>query len=162
MSVSLGNLMSEIETKLKTDIHTILENEVGDRVREIIIDHVHSDVYGVNPNNVLYERRGGGGMGNIEFNKKEMEGDLTLVVTNEVPSNTAYGGASSNNLGSLIEYGQGGGDLTYRYPYRKDHTESQYLSARPFMGNTIKELQGGSEVKDLISSGLSSRGYKVS
>lgn len=139
---------------LKSDIDSTLASEVLDEVRKCEIEHVQEDVLGVyNP--CFYERRRNGGIDDPE-NIVGMVNNLTLSVTNVTPFNSGYGTKNHGvGLATLINGGDGAGGFEYDYPYR---IRVSYTNARPFLDNTVRELEESNRLENALNKGLKSRG----
>lgn len=139
---------------IKSDIEDVLMDEVLEEVKSIELEYVKADVFApYSPK--IYKRRGIGGIGdpnNIIGKVSNME----LEVDNITQFNDDYG--SSNHgvgLADLIN----DGDNPYGYYY--DYPGSFNL-ARPFLDDTIEEVEQTDSIENALKKGLEKRKYDIS
>lgn len=139
----------------KKDIDSTLASEVFEEARDCQLEHVEMDVFSVyQPKEYL--RRSSGGIddpGNIIGEVK----DGILTVENITPFNPGYGtGNHGSVLAELINGGHGSGGYYYDYP-----SYGAYTYPRPFIDNTVKDLEMSNRLEDAMKKGLAKRNMKV-
>ncbi len=139
---------------LKSDIEDTLACEVLDKVKEIEIRHVNEDVFSVySPS--IYERRSTDGLddsSNIIGEVRNME----LEVDNITEFNEDYGTYNHGiGLADLINDGESRSGFYYDYQGEFDER------ARPFIDNTIDEIERTDSVENALAKGLRKRNYDV-
>ena len=143
-------------------VNESLGDEVASMVKDKQQEHINDDVYmqynvvdGQRKEPYRYERRYfEGGLIDRDNIVAEVK-DGTLTVTN-----VTEGKDGLDNLAKLIEYGDGQGGQ-YNYKYNRDDTQDQYLSPRPFIENTRKEIAEKALHKKALIEGLKKRGIKA-
>lgn len=153
----MKNLYDDINTLLndiKSDIEYVLMDEVLDTVKEIVLKHIEDDVYSVYKPSVYKRRGNSGGLSdpdNIVGTVKNME----LEVENIASFNEDYGSSNKGNeLAELVNDGDRVGGYMYDYP-------GSFNQPRPFIDNTIEEIENTNLVEDALSKGLKKRNYDV-
>lgn len=139
---------------LKADIEDTLRNEVLDEVvKEIELKHIEEDVLSTySPK--IYERRGVGGINDPNNIIGEVE-DMQLVVDNVTPFNDGYGTYNSGvGLADLINDGE------RRHGYYYDF-DGEFTQPRPFIDNTIEEIEQTDSIEKSLTKGLKKRNYDV-
>ncbi len=138
---------------LKSDIEDTLMDEVLDEVREIELQHIEDDVLGVySPK--IYQRRGIGGIDDPDNIVGCIE-DMQLVVDNVARFNDGYGTYNHGvGLADLINDGSGKNGAFYDY-------DGEFTRPRPFLDNTIEEIEHTDSVEDALAKGLRKRNYDV-
>jgi hypothetical protein len=145
---SIKDLEKTIKADIEKNMVNILEKEVFEIVRKLMIQHIKTDVYGVYGPTV-YERRGNNqGLideDNVVYDIK----DNALVIyniakynpyKNNKPMYTTFSKDKRIELVNLIVDG---------YSYRKE-VMPPYARPRPFIENTDKDLsKGGQHFNDL-------------
>ena len=143
---------------LCSDIEDVLMDEVLKKVRKIEIKHIEEDVYSVYSPSIYKRRKSDEGLSdpdNIVGTVKNME----LTIDNIVPFNEEYGG---NNRGEgLAEMVNDGGNYLHDYDYGFRGIEAPYSKPRPFLDNTVDEIESGDEVEDALAKGLKKRNYDI-
>lgn len=138
---------------LRSDIEDTLADEVLDEVKNIEMKHVRDDVFGVYTPSI-YKRRAHGGIDdpdNIVRTVKNME----LEVDNVTEFNDDYGTHNhGEGLADLINEGEHSGGHFYDYP-------GEFTQARPFLDNTIEEVEETDKVDNALEKGLKRRGYDI-
>lgn len=141
--------------ELKTDIEDTLIHEVLDTVKEIELRHVEEDVFDVySPK--IYERRDSGEGGiddpdNIIGTVQNME----LEVENITPFASGYGTWNKGiGLAELINDGNSTSGYFYDYP-------GEFNQPRPFLDNTIEEIERTDDVENALARGLNKRKWTV-
>lgn len=138
---------------IKSDIEDTLADEVLDEVRNIELKHVEEDVFSVyNPK--IYERRRVGGIDDPD-NIIGQVNNMELEVDNITKFNDGY--FSSNHgvgLADLINDGDSFGGYFYDYP-------GEFNQPRPFLDNTIDEIEDTDSVENALERGLRKRKYDV-
>lgn len=130
---------------LKSDIEEVLMDEVLDEVKDIEIRHVEEDVFSVYSPNV-YRRRQLDGLDDMD-NIVGNVNNLHLSVEN-VTEFTDWRGRSNRGEG-LAEFVN-----DYEYPGIIDQS-------RPFLDNTIEEIERTDSVESALARGLKKRKYDV-
>lgn len=153
----MKNLYDDINMLLndiKSDIEYVLMDEVLDTVKEIVLKHIEDDVYSVYKPSVYKRRGNSGGLSdpdNIVGTVKNME----LEVENIASFNEDYGSSNKGNeLAELVNDGDRVGGYMYDYP-------GSFNQPRPFIDNTIEEIENTNLVEDALSKGLKKRNYDV-
>ena len=153
----MKNLYDDINTLLndiKSDIEYVLMDEVLDTVKEIVLKHIEDDVYSVYKPSVYKRRGNSGGLSdpdNIVGTVKNME----LEVENIASFNEDYGSSNKGNeLAELVNDGDRVGGYMYDYP-------GSFNQPRPFIDNTIEEIENTNLVEDALSKGLKKRNYDI-
>lgn len=143
---------------LRSDIENVLMDEVLDKVREIEIEHIEEDVYSVYQPSIYRRRKKNGGLSDPENIIGTIEGDMQLVVENITPFNEEYGGNSGIGLAEMVNEG-GNSEHDYDYGFRS--IEAPYSKPRPFLDNTIEEIENTNSVENTLANGLRKRKYHV-
>ena len=151
----------ELEKVLKDKIENAMLTEVSDVVDEAILEHVQTDVYDVyNP--VEYQRRyDNGGLGDRAnlFTSIETKGNTIEMQTDNLTKGNLYHRdgdkiRKSRNakrfLANIVESGQG-----YQHPF------DYYGVPRPFMKNTVEQLQEDKWHVGALQVGLVKQGIEV-
>lgn len=153
----MKNLYDDINTLLndiKSDIEDVLMDEVLDTAKEIVLKHIEDDVYSVYKPSVYKRRGNSGGLSdpdNIVGTVKNME----LEIENIASFNEDYGSSNKGNeLAELVNDGDRVGRYMYDYP-------GSFNQPRPFIDNTIEEIENTNLVEDALSKGLKKRNYDV-
>lgn len=153
----MKNLYDDINTLLndiKSDIEDVLMDEVLDTIKEIELKHIEDDVYSVYKPSVYKRRGNSGGLSdpdNIVGSVKNME----LDVENIASFNQDYGSSNKGNgLAELVNNGDRVSGYMYDYP-------GSFNQPRPFLDNTIEEIENTNLVEDALSKGLKKRNYDV-
>ena len=130
---------------LKSDIEDVLMDEVLDEVKKIEIRHIKDDVFSVYSPRV-YKRRTVDGIDDPNNIIGEVR-DMVLEVDN-VAEFTNWNGSAKRGTG-LAEFIN-----IYEYPGIIDQS-------RPFLDNTILEIERTDSVEDALARGLIKRNYDV-
>lgn len=130
---------------LKSDIEDVLMDEVLDEIKDIEIRHVENDVFSAYSPNV-YRRRQSDGLDDPDNIVGEVN-NLHLSVDN-VTEFTDWKGRFNRGSG-LAEFVN-----DYDYPGIIDQS-------RPFLDNTIEEIENTNSVEDALARGLRKRKYDV-
>lgn len=138
---------------LKSDIEDTLMDEVLDEVKNIEIEHIEQDVFSVySPS--IYERRSTDGIDDPNNIVGEVRG-LQLEVDNVAEFNNDYGTYNrGRGLADLVNDGEGKSGYYYDYP-------GEFERERPFIDNTIEEIQKTDSVENALAKGLKKRNYDV-
>lgn len=138
---------------LKSDIEDTLMDEVLDEVRNIEIEHIEQDVFSVySPS--IYKRRMNDGLDDPSNIVGEVR-DLQLEVDNITEFNNDYGTYNRGiGLAALINDGEGRSGFFYDYP-------GEFERPRPFIDNTIEEIEQTNSVESALAKGLKKRNYDV-
>lgn len=145
--------VEELLKSLEADIEDTLMHEVLDEVKEIELRHVEDDVFDVYKPKI-YERRDSGGINdpdNIVGTVQNME----LEVENITPFASGYGTWNRGiGLTELINDGNSTSGYFYDYP-------GEFNQPRPFLDNTIEEIERTDDVEDALARGLNKRKWTV-
>lgn len=145
--------VDELLKSLEADIEDTLMHEVLDEVKEIELRHVEEDVFDVYKPKI-YERRDSGGIDdpdNIVGTVQNME----LEVENITPFASGYGTWNRGvGLTELINNGNSTSGYFYDYP-------GEFNQPRPFLDNTIEEIERTDDVEDALAKGLNNRKWTV-
>lgn len=138
---------------LKWDIEDTLMDEVLDEVKNIEIEHIGQDVFSVySPS--IYKRRLNDGLDDPSNIVGEVR-DMQLKVENVAEFDDGYGTYNhGRGLADLINDGEGRSGFFYDYPGR-------FERARPFIDNTIEEIEQTDSVENALAKGLKKRNYDV-
>lgn len=136
------NNLKDLELYLKNVVNDVLSDEVAEMVKDKQQDHIMDDVYlqynivdGQRKEPYVYDRRyyEGGLVDRDNIVAKVEDGTLTVT-------NITKGQDGVDNLAGLIEYGDNSAYGQYDWKYNRDNTQDQYLSPRPFIENTRREI----------------------
>lgn len=146
----------DIETLLsdiKSDIEDALAQEVLDEVKNIELKHVERDVFAVySPK--IYKRRSSGGIDD-ENNIIGKVRNMQLRVDNTTAFNEGYGTWNHGvGLADLINNGDSMKGYFYDYP-------GEFNKSRPFLDNTILEIESTDSVDNALAKGMKKRGYDI-
>lgn len=145
--------VEELLKSLEADIEDTLMHEVLDEVKEIELRHVEEDVFDVYKPKI-YERRDSGGIDdpdNIVGTIQNME----MEVENITPFASGYGTWNRGvGLTELINEGNSTSGYFYDYP-------GEFNQPRPFLDNTIEEIERTDDVEDALARGLNKRKWTV-
>jgi len=140
---------------IRSDIEDTLINDVLDEVKDIELKYVEEDVFSVYSPKV-YERRGRGTGGIDDPNNiVGTVNNMQLEVDNITRFNDGY--FSSNHgvgLADLINDGDSRDGYYYDYP-------GSFNKPRPFLDNTIDEIEKTDSVENALANGLMKRKYDV-
>ena len=138
---------------LKSDIEDVLLDEVLDEVKAIELKHVEKDVFSVySPK--IYERRRSEGIDDPDNIVAEVR-NMQLEVDNITMFNNGYGTYNKGiGLVDLINDGNSRKGYFYDYP-------GSFEQPRPFIDNTIEEVEKTRSVEDALAKGLIKRRYDV-
>lgn len=145
--------VEELLKSLEADIEDTLMHEVLDEVKEIELRHVEEDVFDVYKPKI-YERRDSGGIDdpdNIVGTIQNME----MEVENIAPFASGYGTWNRGvGLTELINNGNSTSGYFYDYP-------GEFNQPRPFLDNTIEEIERTDDVENALARGLNKRKWTV-
>ena len=146
--------VDELLRDIKSDIQDTLLDEVLDEVKRIEIEHVRDDVFGVYKPSI-YERRNSGGIDDPDNIVGELY-DMRLEIDNITQFNTGYGTFNKGyNLSELINDGSRLEGYFYDYP-------GEFNNPRPFIDNTIDDIERTDDVENALAKGLKRRKYDIS
>ena len=138
---------------LKSDIEDVLMDEVLDEVRDIELYHIQNDVLNTYTPQI-YKRRSAGGIDDPNNIVGEVE-DMQLTVDNITQFNDDYGTYNhGKGLSDLINDGDSLQGYFYDYP-------GEFNQPRPFIDNTIEEIERTDSVENALAKGLKKRKYDV-
>ena len=142
---------------VQKSINKSLKNEVMDAVREVELKHIERDVLSVYTPSI-YERRSSGGIDD-ERNIIGTVKDGRLTVENVTPFNENYGTRNrGTGLGYMINEG-GNSEHDYDYGFRT--IEAPYSQPRPFIDNTIEQLDKTEIIEDALAKGMKNDGINL-
>lgn len=138
---------------LKSDIEDTLLDEVLDEVKDIELFHIKQDVFDVySPS--IYKRRRNDGIDDPNNIIGEIH-NMQLEVDNITEFNNDYGTYNRGiGLAALINDGEGRSGFFYDYP-------GEFEKARPFIDNSIEEIEQTNSVENALAKGLKRRNYDV-
>lgn len=145
--------VEELLKSLEADIEDTLMHEVLYEVEEIELRHVEEDVFDVYKPKI-YERRDSGGIDdpdNIVGTVQNME----LEVENITPFASGYG-TWNRGVGLTELINDGNSTSGYFYDY-----SGEFNQPRPFLDNTIEEIERTDDVEDALARGLNKRKWTV-
>lgn len=146
--------IDELLNDIRSDIEETLKDEVFDEVREIELEHIERDVLSAYTPKI-YERRTSGGIDdprNIVGYVKDMQ----LSVDNITEFNSGYGTKHrGTGLAQLINDGDSFNGYFYDYP-------GEFNQPRPFIDNTILEVEKTDRVENALEKGMRKRKYDIS
>ena len=133
---NLNDLFAYMNKEVVPDI---LTKEVFDTVTEAQSRNVEKTVYDAySP--ASYERRGrNGGLADPKNNIATFSHSLSSVKM--LIQNTTKGKNQNIYTAGLVEKGHDAGYGEYQFPYNSTGDADNFLSARPFISNTINELK---------------------
>lgn len=139
---------------IKADIEEVLMDEVLDKVKDIELRHIEDDVFSVySPK--IYERRRSGGIDDQDNIVGEVN-NMQLSVDNMARFDDGYGTYNHGiGLADLINDGEHLNGYFYDYP-------GEFTEPRPFVDNTIEEIERTNDVENALEQGLKRRKYDVS
>jgi len=148
--------MAALKSKLTEVVSEALRDDCFKSVQKVEQQHIQSDVYDVYDPSVYDRREYNGGLiadDNIILTEVD---NLTIEVVNITdPNPYARDGATTDKfLPELVEYGQGYNGYSYDYRFEK-------MGVRPFIENTIEDLQQNKQHVDGLRKGLAKRGIQV-
>ena len=146
--------IDELLNDIRSDIEETLKDDVFDEVREIELEHIERDVLSAYTPKI-YERRTSGGIDD----PKNIVGyvkDMQLSVDNITQFNTGYGTKHrGTGLAQLINDGDSFNGYFYDYP-------GEFNQPRPFIDNTILEVEKTDRVENALEKGMRKRKYYIS
>lgn len=146
--------IEELLKDIKSDIQDTLCDEVLDEVKRIELEHVRDDVFSVYLPKI-YRRRNSGGIDDPDNIVGELY-DMRLEVDNDTRFNDDYGTYNHGiGLADLINDGNSTHSYFYDYP-------GEFNSPRPFIDNTIDEIERTNDVEEALAKGLKKRKYDIS
>ena len=141
----------------QNSINKALRNEVMNAVREVELRHVERDVLSVYTPSI-YERRSRGGIEDVR-NIIGTVKDGRLTVENVTPFNEDYG---TRNRGNTLAYMiNEGGNSEHDYEFGFRTIEAPYSYPRPFIDNTIEELDKTEIIEDALAKGMRKDGIDL-
>lgn len=138
---------------LKSDIEDTLMDEVLDEVKDIELSHAEEAVFSVySPS--IYKRRLSDGIDDPDNIVGEVH-NMQLEVDNITEFNDDYGTYNHGiGLADLINDGERKSGFFYDY-------SGEFERARPFIDNTIDEIEQTDSVENALAKGLKKRNYDV-
>lgn len=138
---------------LKSDIEDTLMDEVLDAVKDIELKHIEEDVFSVySPS--IYKRRATDGIDDPD-NIVGKVNNMQLEVDNVTEFNNGYGTYNHGyGLAELINDGENLNGYFYDYP-------GVFNQPRPFLDNTIDEIEKTDSVEHALAKGLQKRKYDI-
>ena len=147
--------VEELLKSLEADIEDTLMHEVLDEVKEIELRHVEEDVLDIYTPKI-YERRsiGEGGIDDPDNIVGTVE-NMELEVENITPFASGYG-TWNRGIGLTELINDGNSTSGYFYDYH-----GEFNQPRPFLDNTIEEIERTDDVEDALARGLNKRKWTV-
>lgn len=143
--------VDDLMQNIQSDIEDTLADEVLEVIRDIEVEHVYMDVF-AHYHPQIYQRRSAGGISdrkNIEGVVKNME----LSVYNRTKFDPGYGTYNhGEGLAELIN----DGNKHYFYDYY-----GSFIQPRPFIDNTVDEVEHDNRVDWALEQGLKKRGNDI-
>lgn len=138
---------------LKSDIEDTLMDEVLDEVKNIEIEHIEQDVFLVySPS--IYKRRLSDGIDDPDNIVGEVH-DMQLEVDNITEFNNDYGTYNrGRGLADLVNDGEARSGFYYDF-------DGAFAQPRPFIDNTIDEIEQTDSVEKALAKGLRKRNYDI-
>lgn len=137
---------------LKSDIEDTLADEVLDEVRDIELFHIEQDVFrSYSPK--IYERRNNDGLDDPDNIVGEVC-NMQLEVENVAEFNDDYGYNRGIGLADLINDGESKSGFYYNF-------DGEFTQSRPFIDNTIEEIEHTDSVEKALTQGLRKRNYDI-
>lgn len=151
---------SDIEVLLsdvQQSINNVLENEVMDVVRKVEMQHIKEDVLDVySP--TTYQRRSQRGIDDERNIVSELKNNK-LTVYNIAEFNDGY--LTKNHGKGLAYMINEGGNTEHDYEYGFRTIEAPYSMPRPFIDNTIEELDNTDIIEKTLEKGLKKHGIDL-
>lgn len=147
--------IDQLLNDIRSDIEETLMDDVLVEVKDIELKHVEDDVFSVySPK--IYQRRGSGAGGIDDSNNiVGTVNNMQLEVDNVTQFNNGYGTYNHGvGLVSLINDGESRNGFYYDY-------DGEFTQPRPFIDNTIEEIEKTESVENALASGLRKRNYDV-
>lgn len=146
--------IEDLLNDIKLDIEDTLCDEVLDEIKRIELEHVRDDVFSVySP--TIYSRRKSNGIDDPDNIVGEVN-DMMLSVDNVTRFNEGYGTYNHGvGLTELINDGSSTQGYCYDYP-------GEFNEARPFIDNTIDEIERTDDIENALAKGLKKRKYDIS
>lgn len=138
---------------LKSDIEDTLMDEVLDEVKNIEIEHVEEDVFSVySPS--IYKRRLNDGLDDSDNIIGKIH-SMELEVDNITEFDNGYGTYNSGRgLADLVNDGEARSGFYYDF-------DGAFTQPRPFIDNSIEEIEQTNSVENALANGLMKRNYDV-
>lgn len=145
--------ISTLLRNLKSDIEDTLMDEVLDEVKDIELKHIEEDVFSVySPS--IYKRRLTDGIDDPDNIVGKVH-NISLEVDNVTEFNDDYGTYNhGTGLADLINEGEKRNGSYYDYL-------GEFTQPRPFIDNTIDEIEQTNSVEGALAKGLKKRNYDV-
>ena len=145
--------IDELLNDIRSDIEDVLMDDVLEEVRDIEISNVKRDVLSAySPK--IYNRRSANGIDD----RRNIIGavrDMELEVDNITEFNNGYGTYNhGTGLADLINDGSGKSGFYYDY-------SGEFERPRPFIDNTIEEIERTDSVENALAKGMRKRKYDV-
>ena len=145
--------IEELLMDIKSDIEDTLVKEVTDEVKDIEMQYIERDVLSVYKPKI-YGRRSSDGIDDVR-NIVGTVKDMHLVVDNITEFNDGYGTYNhGTGLADLINEGNSLSGYFYDYP-------GEFELPRPFIDNTILEVEKSDRVDNALEKGMHRRGYDI-
>jgi len=157
--------LDDLQKALERQALEILATDVADTVKVVEAKHVQTDVYDkYNPR--VYERREYlGGLKDPDnlkvYKSKRANGWIGIEVVNETVS--AIGNSKGKFISDIVEFGHDYGMevLGYGYDFPNGIYGWEYTQPRPFIENTINELERTEIHAVAMKQGLQRLGYET-
>jgi hypothetical protein len=161
-----ANNLDQLFKMINDDIMEVMDESVAPKMKEIESEHVQTDVYNAYTGQDPYMRRRGtnGGLAdtdNMVHTVTRTTNGYELWIKNITRGNPRVWRTGATNepnyLAGIIENGRDRG----RYMDNKTFTQDQYLSPRPFISNSIREIERTLAHVEEMHKGLKRKGYDV-
>lgn len=143
------NSLNALIKAISEAAESALQAEVFETIKETMLSHIASDVYGAYPKPKMYDRRKLKGGFSDPANIENVGSGLTLEIINKTPPNPEGNPepTTDKNLAEVIETGVG-------YDYFSP-------GARPYVENTIEDLKSSGAHVDAFKQGMLRQGFKI-
>ena len=157
--MSTFSSLQDLTRYVQDNINEVLEDEVLDAVRTVMLRHVEADVYDKYSPREYVRRREDGGLSDPDNIVSDLASDGVVWIGNSAefsqnPPSDNYGW----ELSGLVEFGDGWDGYYYEYQI----SGRPYMQPRPFISNTRQELKSTKPHIAAMKKGLQSRGIKCS
>lgn len=154
-------IKQEVADSMQTDVAEVVK-QVEQEMIQIDVYDVYNIVNGVHQEPYVHVRRKTyGGLQDTQNMKAEIvevsNDNVVLSITNETRGDKQ----TSLYVAPLVEYGDMSGYGEYNYKTNRDGTAWQYLQARPFTADTIKELEASGKHVNALRESLIRKGFNV-
>ena len=150
------NDLQELHNEIMKRVNKSLQKDVGEKVKEIMLEHIEEDVYNAYEPETYVRRGDNGGISDPENIIIKAEFDGAISIENITVGREFYFDnrepVRSKNADSyitpIIERGRGYDYWSKSFP-------------RPFIKNTAEELKKSNVIKETLKEGLKKQGLEV-